>query len=165
MSDSLKIVEPKERLILEGAVDEDMCGELLAYLVERKGKAAYVYLNTGGGDVYQAREMCDLIKQHGNVTVHVFGVCMSAGIYILCAAARRIATPARVLMVHFGMELNTSDDDVKRHRKITAEIKELLKQRVNVPAKTLSQWFKQDSYFDAESAKTVGLVTEVAPCL
>ena len=145
--------------IIKGEINEERAAEFLDVLGQTAGKEEVtIFLNTAGGSAQQAMEIVDLIRAHGAVTIVAFGECCSAGALILCAANRSLATPSCELLVHYGCEVNESQEDAKKHRKITRWMKELIKSKVKVSPRTVSNWFNKDKEFTALEAFEVGLI-------
>lgn len=158
---------------LYGDVDEELVKSFYSQLqagLEVEPDEIKVFLSTGGGDVYCGYAIYDAIvsvqRAGMPVTVIATGSCMSAGsMIILQAAEKRLATENCTLMVHFGEETNESTSDVKQNNKIFKIMKDLLIKRTGRPARTVSGWFKRDTYFDAAEALDKGLIDGVADVL
>lgn len=161
---------------LYGDVDEDLVKQFYIQLetcLNNSTNEIKVFLSTGGGDVYCGYAIYDGIRSCQDsgipVTIIATGSCMSAGsMIILQAADKRLATENCTLMVHFGEETNESTSDVKQNSKVFKQIRDLLIKRTGRPSRTVSGWFKRDTYFDAKEALNKGLIdgiTDVAKAL
>lgn len=153
------------RLIISGDVDHAMTTGFLRVLAEYANKPVTIYLNTDGGDCYQAREICALIKKHGNVTIHTFGACQSAGIFILCAAKHRVSSPSCSFLIHYGNSTSNSLS-VKNHLDSLSLIEmDLVQKATNADLNEVRKWFNSEYAFGAEEALNINIVQKVAACL
>lgn len=160
----------KQIIHLCGDVDEELVKQFffqLENVFRENVNELKVVLSTGGGDVYCGFAIFDGIqacqKAGIDVTVIATGSCMSAGsMIILQAADKRLATENCTLMVHFGEETNESTSDVKQNNKIFKQMRDLLIKKTNRPSRTVSGWFKRDTYFDTSEALSKGLIDGVA---
>ncbi len=66
-----------------------------------KRKPIYLFINTNGGNVYDALALIDII-QHSKTPIYTvaLGWCMSAGLWIFTAGAKRIVGQNATLMFH-----------------------------------------------------------------
>lgn len=149
---------------LVGEVNEEMLGTLAQQIMEAalKKEHATVVISTYGGEVYPALAMYDLIRHHpyGSTTIAI-GACMSAGMIILQAGDKRAMTKNAHLMTHYGETGAGSEGDAKQNDKLHKQHKEMVGARTKVAPRTVNNWYKQETYFDAEQAMKVGLVDEI----
>jgi ATP-dependent protease ClpP protease subunit len=148
---------------LVGDVDDDMYDKLVkALALFRERDSIAVVLNTEGGDFYQALAMYDLLKTSGkNIRIYCSGPVMSAGVIILQAATERIAYKNSQILVHYGEEMNDSGTVAKHNQKMFKLMKNIIGDRVNVGRRTLSRWFNQETYLNAEDALSAGLIDSI----
>lgn len=148
-----------KRLFLRGEVNEEMfarCQNGLAILNQMQPKRITIELTTDGGDVYEAFGMYDLIKNNKfPVDVHAVGYCMSAGPIILQAGKYRTATATTQFMTHAGSESVAGDAASARaaHKHHEAMGKKM--------AEIIGYEIELTEYFDAKTAKSLGLIDEV----
>ena len=153
-------------LMINGEIDEDRY-EQLQYGVKLLKSVAptrpmIIELSTYGGDLYFGLAMYDYIRAHApDCTIVCGGPVMSAGSLILQAGKTRWMYPNAYVMVHFGMEVNTDQQTKAQNEAMTRRCKEILIERCTVNPKTVKQWFKKESYFNATRAVNVGLVDGV----
>lgn len=150
------------KLQLVGGIDEETTEKVLEALLP-KPKALTIYLNTSGGDAYQMMEICDIIMsaQETTITVHAYGTCMSAGIWILNAADVRLATPECLFLIHHGDETSDSTQLKKLHNRMFKKMKKMLSDKMSVSATTVGRYFSRETYMTAEEALRAGLIDEV----
>ena len=132
--------------------------------VDKNGKIkqATLFLSTYGGEVYYGFAIYDLLKiSVKNLKIICSGPVMSAGTIILQAGHERVAMPNAQLLVHFGMEVNDSQQSKQHHADVNKRIKKILSDRCTVKEQTVKKWFSKESYFDSARAKEVGLVDRI----
>lgn len=154
-------VETKTVFIV-GAIDEGLFLRLVIALRMFRGEACTVVLNSYGGEIVNALAMIEAMRAYsGQIRTHATGACMSAGALILQAGHVRSATPDCSLLVHFGHEENASGSQAKHNAKLTARMKQILKERTGKSPKTINKWLEADTYFTAEEALKAKLIDEV----
>lgn len=153
------------RLIISGDVDHVMTASFLRILTDHAKKPVTICLNTDGGDCYQAREICDMVRRHGNVTIHAFGACQSAGVFILSAAKHRISSPSCTFLIHYGTATTTSLTEKEHTDKLTNEEIALVQIATGAPLEIVKSWFDREYIFDVNEALKINLIQKVAACL
>lgn len=154
-------------IYLHGDVDIEMYDTLAKGLNILSGgdfKQISIVLNTHGGEVYQAFAIYDLLRlQSTTHTIRIVGVgtVMSAGIIIMCAGDKKVATPLTQFMIHYGQETNDSPSLLNHNKLLFKTMKEMIKANVNVSAKTVSSWFTKDTYMTSADALHIGLIDEI----
>ena len=95
------------RIFIRGEIDEETEEKLtlsLRHLLMKKASAAYIYINSEGGDVDSACAMIDEINGAKNSGLEVntisFGKSYSAAAYLLTFGSRRYATENSTIMLH-----------------------------------------------------------------
>ena len=107
-------------------------------------------------------EICDMLSNtDATVTIVAYGVCMSAGIWILNSADVRIATPECFFMIHHGEETVDNTQLKKHHARMFRKMKDMLAERLTVSRATLGKYFSKEHYMTAEDALRIGLVDEI----
>lgn len=144
-----------------GAVDDEMTSGIYRFLRTNMNSKVRIYLNTAGGDVQQAREICRIFQAHGHVHLIANGECSSSGTLLMCAAARRSVTPSCIMLFHYGEETATTPQQQKYNRQLSKWEKELYKSRLNVSWRTVSSWLRGDVYIYPERAIRVGLADDL----
>jgi ATP-dependent Clp endopeptidase proteolytic subunit ClpP len=87
--------------------------EVIAQLEQDEDDPVALYINSGGGDVFDGIAMYNAIKRHkGRVTVHVDGLAASAASVIAMAGDEIIMPANTMLMVHnpWTMAIGGADD-------------------------------------------------------
>lgn len=122
-------------------------------------------ISTYGGEFYAALAIYDLLKLHPKkVTTVAVGPCMSAGAVILQAGDVRAMTENAQIMVHYGESGSGDEGDARQNEAMHFKHKKLVGEKVTVTGRTVNNWFRQNTYFDAERALEAGLVDEVYKC-
>lgn len=153
---------------ISGDVDENLYDKLVqdisimsAFSPDRMENLT-VYLSTYGGDIYYGFAIYDYLKlTTGKLKIVCSGPVMSAGVIILQAATERVMMPNSKLLVHFGMEVNDSQQAKQHNDELTKDIKKLLTTKCTAKEQTVKKWFSKESYFDHRRALAVGLVDRV----
>lgn len=124
-----------------------------------------VIISTYGGELYPALGIYDLLRHHAKqgykVTTIATGACMSAGMVMLQAGTTRAMTANAFLMTHYGEDGASSSEDVKQNNKLHELHKNLVSQHSNASKRVVNNWYKADTYFDANNALKFNLVDEV----
>ena len=87
-------------LFLIGKVEDAGCRDLVKALVQGRNREFRLFINSEGGNVYDALSLCQLIKAHGRVDTICLGVALSGAADILAAGRRRYIVPRAVAMLH-----------------------------------------------------------------
>lgn len=155
----------RRSIYLTGDVDDSMYETVtkgLHLLLDQGTSPIMIYLNTGGGDLYNGLAIYNLIKNcPAPVDVCCIGAAFSAGSVILQAGRTRYITHGSYVMVHYGTESNDSAAVAHHHKAMSQKMKEIYKTNAKVSKRTINGWFTKDTYYEAEKAKSVGLVDEV----
>lgn len=149
---------------LIGEVNDEMLTILSQQLIQAaiNRDEVTIIISTYGGEVYPALGMYDMIKHHPHKTTTIaIGPCFSAGMIILQAGQKRAMTKNAVLMTHYGESGSGSEGDAKQNDKLHKQHKDMVGSKVKVSQRVVNNWFKQETYFDADQALKVGLVDEV----
>lgn len=162
-------LQTKELLVC-GDVNDRMFDEVqvgLQVLNQLKVKKLTLVLNTGGGDLYSALGIYDMIKYNKiPVDVKAIGLCMSAGAVILQAGKARMATPLTQMMVHFGDDF--VGDDFKRVRRyikhrdeVEFKIEKIFEERCSWDSEQYEAYHAIDTYFSADEALKHSLIDRI----
>lgn len=123
---------------------------------EKELKPIYIYIMTYGGDLDQAKFMCDLIEASRIPIVTIAaGVAMSAGFLILLAGKRRYAFEHSRLLVHQGdASLAGRASDLKEASKdyqdTLNKMRDYILSHSKIDRKTLDKNWKRDWYLNKE---------------
>lgn len=143
---------------LIGDVDEDMLIKTWRGICDAKGSDITAILSTYGGEVYYGLAVYDLLTRYKNVDIVCVGPVMSAGTIILQAGRMRLATPNAQFMLHYGEESNMSPSQAKHNTELFRLMKNMIAERAHVKPRTVTSWFKNDTYFSTKRALEVGLI-------
>ena len=80
---------------------ENTCqNDVSAAIENADGKDIDIYINSGGGEIFSAKEIYSAIQKYkGNIRLHVTGLAASAASIIMCAGECDI-TPTSMVMIH-----------------------------------------------------------------
>lgn len=131
-----------------------------------------VVLATIGGSIDCALGAHDLIKainDEGKISVDVLatGYCYSAGVILLQAGKRRLATPNTILMVHESLSLHFGKltevrEDVKFVDRLVERVWQLLSERSKLTVERLKEETKGKNWWlTAQEALDLGLIDEI----
>ena len=128
-----------------------------------------VRINSGGGDVFAAQAIGNLLEQHpAEVTAKIDGLCASAATIVACHCDKVIAANDSTYMVH-PVRIGTcgyySADELQQYTEALSAIKESI---VNLYVKktckdkdTVTAWMDATSWWTAAMAKENGFVDEL----
>lgn len=133
------------------------------------GKHLDVRINSGGGDVYEAQAIHNLLKAHnGGVDVYIDGLCCSAATLIACAGDTVTMPSNAVYMIHNPSTGAWGDAEALTH---AAERLAVVKETIlNVyvarvgedKREELVQLMDNETWFTAEEALAYGLVDSIS---
>lgn len=169
VSDSIDI--ENRRIRLSGSIDNDQLDIIFAAIrrmVDSNTDDIYVYINSYGGDIYDAFGIYDILRACKNVNIHttVSGKAMSAAAIIFLAGDYRYCSPNSRFMIH---EVSDEDIEGKNHdvQNAAAELKEvnnrmikLISERTELSQQKLRNLIKDDTYYWKDEAIRLGFVTE-----
>jgi len=172
----LRLLE-NSTFFLSGGIDEENINECIKWitfenLADGPKKTLTLYINSYGGDVYQAFALIDAMRlsRHSIKTVAT-GYAMSAGFLILAAGTYglRYATQNTGLMCH---QFSSESDSLKYHD-LKSTMKELdwinqrmyniLKEATGLDGRTIKRKLlpESDMYFKAEDLLNYGVIDYV----
>lgn len=135
---------------------------------ENRGAEEYIiHINSGGGNVFDAFAIHDMLSRIKNVTTLGEGIVASAATIILLAGKSRQMTRHCEFMIHNPVigtegdaeELHETADNVQR---IEDKITEFYSQKTGIPVAKLDKWMTKDKFMSAEEALELGFITEIA---
>jgi ATP-dependent Clp protease protease subunit len=145
-----------------------LCKQILS-IARDNNKPITIYLNTDGGDVYEFFRLYDVIQSISN-KVHIIGQArlFSAGAWIVACAAtgNRFCYPNSSFMLHqvssvaIG-KLTDIQNDFEETKRLQDNLISLLKKHTKLSDKDFEQLMHKDFYFDAKTAKKLGVVDKI----
>lgn len=150
--------------------DEVTPKEFVTDLLSCEGKPLTVRINSGGGDVFAAATMYNLLKTHkGGVTVRIDGLCASAATVVACAGDKVIMPSNAIYMIHDpaatmvgsykAEELNKMSNALEIVKK---SIKSVYESRCgSALIDEVEQLMTAETYLTADDALRLGLVDEI----
>lgn len=146
-------------------------------LAKLKDKPVTIYLHSLGGSVTDALDIYQQLRDHGQVTVAVFGMTASAATILACGARRILMSDKALLLIHRSSNwasewgrMNAEDITaaIRRLRqsrdtleKIDAIIANIYAQRSGGRADDFADTMKEELWLTAAKAKEMGLVDEI----
>lgn len=131
-------------------------------------KPLTIYMNSGGGSVYQGLALIDTIQScSSEVHIHVVGECMSMAVWVLQAADRRTASPNSRIMLHVGnFELaddhhHTNQRWAKQYERDERILVGMLAEATGSTRAQVSRLIQFDTILLPEEAREKGLIDEV----
>ncbi len=164
----------KDRIIMLGSeVNDDVANVIVAQLLFLESQDAEkdikLYINSPGGSVTAGLAIYDAM-QYVKPDVHTIcmGMAASMGAFLLSGGAKgkRSALPNAEIMIHQplgGFQGQATDIKIHAERIIRMKdtLNKLLAKHTGKPLKTIENDVERDNFFDAEEAKTYGLIDEV----
>lgn len=138
-----------------------------ALIPEKELKPIYIYIMTYGGDLDQAKFMCDLIEASRIPVVTIAaGVAMSAGFLILLAGKRRYAFEHSKLLVHQGdASMSGRASDIKEasrdYQDTLNKMREYILSHSKIDRKVFDKNWKRDWYLNKDDIEKYGIATIV----
>jgi len=128
-----------------------------------------VRINSGGGDVFAAVEIGNLLEQHpANVTARIGGVCASAATIIACHCNKVIAANDSTYMVHpikMGVFDYVDAETMRQYIDAIAAIREntisLYAKKTGRDKDEVAGWMDATSWWTGPQAKENGFVDEL----
>ena len=157
-----------------GDITEESVAPIIGDLIEAKltdpDKPITLLVNTGGGDVFEAYAIYDLIKLlQLEVIVLAVGKVMSAGFIIMAAGTQRLATSHTTFMTHNMSTLIPPEmSDVKKIQSSCVSTLEMNQNMVKMLSKSSSLseeeagiLCNEETYFGSKMALKYGLIDGV----
>lgn len=163
-------------LQIDGPIQSGYAQYLLGELMTAKAAPIKtIYLNSPGGDVYEALAIHDLIRSIGPAKVVAVGLCASAAaMTVLQAGEPRLTLPNTRFMLHELARLTTSptverqsemQDATAEMKKLQEHVLNILSKRVGKPPKDLVKAIgRKDLWLTANEALAWNLVDGIVPC-
>lgn len=157
-------------LYLNGVIDADW-GIGLADLVAAFPSDGPVdmYINSPGGDVFEARAMAGVIARHpGPVTAIIEGVAASAATYLAMAAGSVQMGDGSLLMVHNSWTFSMGDkndllETAALLGKIDGTIAADYARKTGATTEQVTAWMDAETWFTAQEAADAGFVDAIVP--
>ncbi len=125
---------------------------------------ARIKINSGGGDVFQANEICNIIDQFtGEVVAEIGAICASAATMIALSADRIEMAKNGKMMIHrpSGRSQGTEDKiaaDLKVLRSLQADYLARYAAKTGMSESEISSLWQTDYWMDATEAKAKGFI-------
>lgn len=163
--------KPAVNITMYGIIDADfgLNAAELAGALPNDNTPVNIFLNSPGGDVFEARAMSALIARHpGAVTMTIDGLSASAATYFALSAARVQITDGSLFMVHnswtwtFGNkhELRQTSDLLD---KVDGTIASDYARKTGAAAEQIASWMDAETWFSAQEALDSKFVDAVMP--
>lgn len=128
-----------------------------------------VRINSGGGDVFAAQAIGNLLEQHrANVTARIDGLCASAATIVACHCNRVVAANDSTYMVHpvrLGLLGYYDAAAIQQYLEALATIKEniteLYARKTGRAKDEVTAWMDATSWWTGQQAKDNGFVDEL----
>ena len=158
-------------LYLNGVIDADWgigLADLVAALPADPAPVS-MYINSPGGDVFEARAMAGAIARHpGPVTAIIEGVAASAATYLAMAAGSVQMGDGSLLMVHNSWTLSMGDkndllETAALLEKIDGTIAADYARKTGATPEQVTAWMDAETWFTAQEAADAGFVDSIVP--
>lgn len=128
-----------------------------------------VRINSGGGDVFAAQAIGNLLEQHAaEVVAHIDGLCASAATIVASHCAKVVAANDSTYMVHpvkMGAYGYYNAEELQKYIEALAAIKEsvvnLYVKKTGRTKDEVTAWMDATSWWTSEEAKANGFVDEL----
>lgn len=128
-----------------------------------------VHINSGGGDVFAAQTIGNLLEQHtAAVTARIDGVCASAATIIACHCDKVVAANDSTYMIHpvrMGVYGYAGAEELQQYIDAIATIREniigLYAKKTGREKEEVAGWMDATSWWTGQQAKDNGFVDEL----
>jgi ATP-dependent Clp endopeptidase proteolytic subunit ClpP len=140
--------------------------DISSALLEANGDDIEIYVNSGGGSVYDGYEIYNLVREYsGNVTFKVIGLAASAASFI-CMASNCMMSPLAQMMIHnassYAEGPHQSLDEASNMLQVTDHTiatAYVLKSGKNEDE--IRNLMENETWLSAEDCKNLGLIDEI----
>ena len=130
-------------------------------------KNCEVYINSSGGDVFEADEIRnEILRFPGEIIGHLGALCASAATAVACACDKVIAAKNVSYMIHKPMTcVSGNSDEVKADLKLLEnkelEYAQMYADKTGLPLAKIQSMWMEDYWMNAEEAETLGFIDEI----
>lgn len=141
--------------------------EQLGNLLDGGAKALNIYINSGGGSVFEAMEIVNLIKGlEVPKTARIGALCASAATIIALACDEVEMASNGMMMIHkpsIGVEGNEDDlnSSLNLLQNIQQSILKMYATKTGIEEERLSQLWLRDFWMNADKAKELGFIDKI----
>ena len=146
---------------------ESTCPNDVSTVLDNAGEEDIdVYINSGGGEIFSATEICSAIQKYkGNIKLHVTGLAASAASIIMCAGECDISTTSMVMIHNVSSIAQGNYRDFKHESETLRKAdKAMCQAYVNKTGKSESEilaLMDKETWFTAREAVDLGLCDRV----
>ncbi|MCK0203574.1 ATP-dependent Clp protease proteolytic subunit [Ornithobacterium rhinotracheale] len=164
-----KVSEAELQLEINGYIEYGWTASEVRYAVNDALKAGVkkvsVYMNTAGGNVYEATEIVNQLKRLPKVEITAGALVASAGTYIMAHFPVKAYADSQFMIHKPSTFISGNEDDVKSDLKalenLTIQYREAYAKRFNKTPEEIDQMWQKDYWFNASKAKDLGLVNQI----
>lgn len=128
-------------------------------------KKGVLYLNTEGGSVFEASEIVNQLRRLQSVEIQTGALVASAGTYIMshftCKAFASSQFMIHKPLTYFEGNIDQMRSDMKLLENLTSQYKKVYAKRFNRTEDEIDELWKQDYWFTADEALSLGLIGEI----
>ncbi len=127
---------------------------------------AEIYINSQGGNCFEANEIAnEILRFKGTTTAHLGAMCASAATYIACKCTKVIAAENVSYMIHKpSTYLEGNSDQVKADLKLLENLEKQYSKayadKTGLSIQKIESMWIQDYWMNAEEAKELGFIDE-----
>ena len=132
-------------------------------LKEFDDKPVTLHLNSGGGDVFQALTIMNILRQRGNVTVSIEGLAASAASLIAMGGSRITMADNALMMTHapsVGLLGYYGAEELTQIQKQLTAVQSAIVQTYSTRVKDAASLL-DETWFSAQEALKIGLIDEI----
>ena len=154
-------------LELNGIIERGYTASWVKYhvdsAIENKVTDAVIYINSEGGNVFEAQQIVNELKRLPNVKCTVGALAASAATYIICHFETECYVTSQ-FMIHKPMSnVFGNEDQIKADMKLlenlTNNYRQIYASKFNKTEEEIDEMWKNDYWFDAKEALSLGIVT------
>lgn len=140
-----------KEIYLYSGLYNDSAKELMQAVTERMGKDCVVLENCYGGDVFATMGINAKFKEHGNVTVKVYGAAFSGGFNILMYAKKVISLSTSRFLIHRAEAYTSTPEEKQLLDSMNVDLKAQMEKRVDNSKLVAMKGVSIDSLFNPET--------------
>jgi ATP-dependent Clp protease protease subunit len=160
----------QKEFYLYGEILSDTPAAVADFLTKNQKSEVTIRINSGGGNVFSGLAINNLLKNHGQATVIIDGICGSAATLAAVGAAKVKAAKNSIFMIHnpsvilYGENTYSADELDKLKNSLDSirnSIIESYISKTKIETAKLSEMLNSATWLSAEDAQELGFIDEL----
>jgi ATP-dependent Clp protease, protease subunit len=145
--------------MIAGYIDDTLARRVAGFLRLMKDEPVTLRINSTGGVLAAAIDICECVRAHGNVTTMVVGVAESGAFLVALAGQRRLIARHASMWMHHPKEIMEEAQDAEKWASAVVATNICIRTKHN-PDLVLA-WLDAEMRFNATEAVQAGLADAV----